>query len=374
MSAIETLPPDQRAVLQLILKQGRGYADLSGLLRIDEAAVRARAHAGLEALAGGSGAALSDERRAQIGDWLLGQQDAAAREETLQHLADSRAARRFARTLHEQLAPFATGTLPELPAAARNGAAPAPAPDAPDASPDAASTEGSDPAEGRDSADVAETPAPAGASAPPGRPPAPPVRPAAAPSRRASEPSRSSSSKLGGALLIAGVAVLLVVVLLVFVINGSDDDEPSTTTPPAAQTQPTRTTARGAAQDDTTILQQVNLRAPDGAEAPIGIAFILLREQRPVVAVQVEGIPANGADDVYATWLRNAGTGRARFLGYFPGQVGDDRRFTVSAPLPRDTAQFDQIVISQESIDARNAPARPASILLQGTIRVNRTG
>jgi hypothetical protein len=343
MSAIETLPPDQRAVLQLILKQGRGYADLSGLLRIDEAAVRARAHAGLEVLAGGSGAALSDERRAQIGDWLLGQQDPAAREETLQHLADSRAARRFARTLHEQLAPFAAGTLPELPAAARNGAAAAPP-----ALPDAPSTDDSDAA--------------------------PPVRPAAAPSRRASEPSRSSSSKLGGALLIAGVAVLLVVVLLVFVINGSDDDEPSTTTPPAAQTQPTRTTARGAAQDDTTILQQVNLRAPDGAEAPIGIAFILLREQRPVVAVQVEGIPANGADDVYATWLRNAGTGRARFLGYFPGQVGDDQRFTVSAPLPRDTAQFDQIVISQESIDARAAPARPASILLQGTIRVNRTG
>ena len=36
MSGIEELPPDQRAVLQLILKQGRGYADLSGLLRIDE--------------------------------------------------------------------------------------------------------------------------------------------------------------------------------------------------------------------------------------------------------------------------------------------------------------------------------------------------
>ncbi|MDW5596671.1 sigma-70 region 4 domain-containing protein [Conexibacter stalactiti] len=339
MSAIETLPPDQRAVLQLILKQGRGYADLSGLLRIDEAAVRARAHAGLEALApAGAGAALSDERRAQIGDWLLGQQDDDARAETLQHLSDSRAARRFARALHEQLAPFASGALPELPAAARNGAAPPPAEPKQDAPP-----------------------------------PPPPPRPAPAPSRRAPEPRRSS--KLGGALLIAGVAVLIVVVLVILINGGGDDDEPTTSTPTAAQTQATRTTAgRGAATDDTTILQQVNLRAPGGGETPIGIAFILLRDERPVVAVQVEGIPANGADDVYATWLRNADTGSARFLGYFPGQVGRDQRFTVSAPLPRDTAQFNQIVISQESIDAREAPARPASIVLQGTIRVNRTG
>lgn len=333
MSAIETLPPDQRAVLQLILKQGRGYADLSGLLRIDEAAVRARAHAGLEALApAGAGAALSDERRAQIGDWLLGQQDADERAETLQHMADSRAARRFARALHEQLSPFAGGALPELPAAARNGAAP-PAPE-------------------QDT---------------------PPPRPAPAPSRRAPEPKRSS--KLGGALLIAGVAVLIVVVLVILINGGGNDDEPTTSTPTTAQTQATRTTAgRGAATDDTTILQQVNLRAPDGGETPIGIAFILLRDERPVVAVQVEGIPANGPDDVYATWLRNSDNGRARFLGYFPGQVGSDQRFTVSAPLPRDTAQFNQIVISQESIDAREAPARPASIVLQGTIRVNRTG
>ena len=54
MSGLETLPPDQRAVLQLILAQRRDYAELAGLLKIDAGAVRTRAHAGLDALAGGT--------------------------------------------------------------------------------------------------------------------------------------------------------------------------------------------------------------------------------------------------------------------------------------------------------------------------------
>ena len=40
MSRIDTLPADQRAVLELLLRQGRRYAELSDLLRIDEALVR----------------------------------------------------------------------------------------------------------------------------------------------------------------------------------------------------------------------------------------------------------------------------------------------------------------------------------------------
>lgn len=172
--------------------------------------------------------------------------------------------------------------------------------------------------------------------------------------------------------------MLIVVVLVVLINGGGDDDEPTASTPTAAQTQAqqTRTSAaRGAAsEDDTIFLQQVNMRAPDGAAEPIGIAFFLVRDRRPVVAVQVDRIPANGADDVYAAWLRNPDSGRARFLGYFPGQVRGDQKFNLRAPLPNDAGRFPEIVISQESLDARTAPARPSSTVLTGTIRVNRTG
>lgn len=352
MSGIEELPPDQRAVLQLILKQGRGYADLSGLLRIDETAVRDRAHAGLETLAGsGAGSALTGERRGQIADWLLGQQDDSEQAVTLQHLEDSRAARRFARQLRERIAPYAAGELPRLPGENGNGAV---------AAPDAAAPADTTPAPPADAAD-----------APP--PPPPPSTDDSPAFDWDHERAPRRSSKLGGALLIAGIAALIVVVLIVVINGGGDDgDEPSVTTP-AAQTQQTRTNASGRSADDTVILQQVNLRPPGGGDSPLGIAFLMLRDQRPVVAVQVQGVAPNGADDVYAAWLQ-ASSGRARFLGYFPGQVGSEGRFTVSAALPSDTARYDRVVISRESIDARETPAAPSDVLLQGTIRVNRTG
>ena len=43
MGSLETLPPDQRAVLDLVLQRGRSYDDIARLLAIDRAAVRGRA-------------------------------------------------------------------------------------------------------------------------------------------------------------------------------------------------------------------------------------------------------------------------------------------------------------------------------------------
>ena len=40
MAEIDDLPADQRAVLQLLLKQGQTYEDISGVLNIDATAVR----------------------------------------------------------------------------------------------------------------------------------------------------------------------------------------------------------------------------------------------------------------------------------------------------------------------------------------------
>ena len=56
MTPLDTLAPDQRAVLELVLRQGRSYGELAELLGIPERDVRARADAGLRALAGEPGA------------------------------------------------------------------------------------------------------------------------------------------------------------------------------------------------------------------------------------------------------------------------------------------------------------------------------
>src|SRR3954452_30399 len=76
MSPLQTLAPDQRAVLELLLRQGRSYAELSELLGLPEDAVRDRAHAALAALAPDKAAPVGED--AAVADWLLGQSDEPA--------------------------------------------------------------------------------------------------------------------------------------------------------------------------------------------------------------------------------------------------------------------------------------------------------
>ncbi len=54
MSELDRLPPDQRAVLSLVLERGKSYGEVAELLGIPESVVRDRAHDALDALAGGS--------------------------------------------------------------------------------------------------------------------------------------------------------------------------------------------------------------------------------------------------------------------------------------------------------------------------------
>jgi hypothetical protein len=51
MSDFDRLPPDQRAVLSLLLERGKSYDEVADMLAIPESAVRDRAHAALDALA-----------------------------------------------------------------------------------------------------------------------------------------------------------------------------------------------------------------------------------------------------------------------------------------------------------------------------------
>jgi hypothetical protein len=48
---LDRLPPDQRAVLSLVLERGRSYSEVADMLAIPERTVRERAHAALDALA-----------------------------------------------------------------------------------------------------------------------------------------------------------------------------------------------------------------------------------------------------------------------------------------------------------------------------------
>jgi len=68
MTEPDRLPPDQRAVLSLVLDRGKSYAEVAAMLAIPERVVRDRAHAALDALAEGSATDGSQRTRAGAGD------------------------------------------------------------------------------------------------------------------------------------------------------------------------------------------------------------------------------------------------------------------------------------------------------------------
>ena len=113
MTPLDTLAPDQRAVLELVLRQGRSYGELSELLGIPEREVRARADAGLRALAGEPAPGVDSGR---IADWLLGQQPDADAERTRTAVARSEDARAWAATAADRLGELG-GAMPSVPAA-----------------------------------------------------------------------------------------------------------------------------------------------------------------------------------------------------------------------------------------------------------------
>ena len=113
MASLDSLPADQRAVLELVLKRGRTYDEIARMLSIDRAGVRERALSAFDAL--GPQTRVAPERRALITDYLLGQLPPKVSEDTRQRLAQSASERAWARVLASELETIAVNPLPEIP-------------------------------------------------------------------------------------------------------------------------------------------------------------------------------------------------------------------------------------------------------------------
>ena len=113
MSPLSALAPDQRAVLELLLRQGRDYAELSELLGLPESGVRARAHAALAALAPDRVAPVGED--GAVADWILGQQDDEEAERTRGAIARMPSWHAWASEVTDRLSEVEGADLPELP-------------------------------------------------------------------------------------------------------------------------------------------------------------------------------------------------------------------------------------------------------------------
>src|SRR3954466_2852583 len=115
MSGIKELSVDQMAVLALVLRQGRPFGELAGMLDMDEGEMRRRAHEALDALGPDDAAGLPADRRAEVSDYLLGQQIDAQRAQTHRFLEGSAPGRARARVVSDQLADLSSEPLPPIP-------------------------------------------------------------------------------------------------------------------------------------------------------------------------------------------------------------------------------------------------------------------
>lgn len=363
MSGLDALPPDQRAVLQLVLRQGRTYEDIAGLLGIDANAVRTRAHAACDAVAPDTGGRLPEGRRGDIVDFLLGQQTVSEREITRTYLAGSAPARAWAEGVSGELAALGGEALPAIPGGEAD-LGPEPGPFEPEPPADRLDEE---PA-------LVERPlrhergpglldrgpglheAPAAERLGRGRPGAP----------RAPRGPRESS-RLGGALLLAGLGIIVAVVVIVLASGGDDgeDTEPART---GTQAQTTAGGGTGGATGGGTGTAapeaQVNLRSADGSNA-IGVAQIVNQGGERAMALVGQKLAASPRG--YAVWLFNS-TERSVRLG-FTQPVTRNGRLSALARLPRNASQYRELVVSRET---SRDPKQPTRIVLRGSLRLER--
>jgi hypothetical protein len=320
MSRLEALPADQKSVLQLLLRQGKGYDDLSGLLRLDADEVRSRAYDALDTLGPGA-AGLPAERRHEIGDWLLGQQDPEEAVATRAFVDGSTAGRVWAHGVARELEPLAGDRLPELPA------------------------EGA----------VAETPEP-------GQEPGPEPEPEPAATPFAPAPSAGPRvSRRGGALLIGGVVVAIAVAaVLVIVLTGGDDKKGDDAATNAANTTST--------QAQPQVRAQINLTPPKGAPAKKALAIVQIVDVSGQTAINAvsQGLPTSNTKAAYGIWVYNSPS-QAKLIGGFDKK--DDKGHLVyqgAVPKDVDVASYKEVLVTLET---SGNPTKPGTIYLRGAIQ-----
>jgi hypothetical protein len=314
MGSIETLDDGQRAVLQLLLRQGKSYDEIAGLLHTDAGAVRRRAHAAVEAL-GPDGPGVSSDGRHEIADYLLGQQTASQRAATREYLEGSSAGRDWALAAVAGLAPLAGGhRLPDIPDER-------------------------------------------------GRPAGPPDR------GTAPQAGAQPSSQLGGRLIAAGLGlVVAIVIILVVSLTGGGDSggggQRAATTP-----IPTTTTAAGTLGGNPLVLLEGTLRPPKGSGSTSRgqVAIISFPEsKRYRLALEASKLPPSSArDSAYGVWLYTS-PAQAQFLGFPDKAVGRDGKLATVADLSPDTPQYRQVLLTSERTTA--APTKPGTVVLRARL------
>ncbi len=291
---IKDLAPERRAVLSLLLTQGRTYDQIAAALKTDDAGVRARAHAAADQLAGEDGATPSQATRRLIADYLLGQQSHAERVRTCYALAASEIDRDWAMRLARAIAPLSKVPLPVIPGAAVRRA--------------------------RRQAE------------------APRVQPPPTPGRT---PRRGLAAAVVLLVAVAGVAVAFVLLA-----GGS--------TRSRLPALPSVVKRKGSAKAPGRTLHRLVLLPAGSDKRAFGAATILSQGTSMLLLLQGRGLRPNGHNS-YGVWLFNT-PGDARLLGFISPPVGRGGTFSSGTTLPQDAVRFHSVIVTQETKTSPSSP------------------
>ncbi len=328
MASLETLPADQRAVLQMVLQRGRGYDDIAKMLSIDRAGVRERALAAFDAL--GPQTRVPTERRALITDYLLGQLPERVSEQTRRRLGESAGERAWARVLASELSPIASSPLPEIPVDS-------------DLDEPVLTDAAEDPA-----ADEEE---------------------AIAPDHRWRDREGGGerpTSRRGGAVLLGLGALAIVAAIVIVIIATSGGSKKHTASTPTSPAPTTSTPATGTTTNGAQLIAQVNLVSPTGGKKTAGIAQVIKQGANTGLVIVAQGVPANTSHDAYAVWLYNSASD-SHILGFVNPGVKADGKLQTAGVLPSNASHYKQLLVTLET---QAKPTAPGKVMLEGAINL----
>lgn len=382
MATLDTLAPQRRAIIELLLRQGQGYEDVASMLDMPPARVRELAREALGELAPSSARRVDGEWRDQVADYVLRQQTGPESKATRGHLKHSEPARTWVSSLVDSLdSLYGDAERPEIPEAGAGGAASggrkrsgsgakSPATKGSRAKGSGAKRAGA--AAGAGAAGGAAAGAAAARSRKPageGRgertkrePAATGATPGPSATREASGPPDAAgehgpeTAAEGGTLspearkvvrrrrIVGGavaVAALVLVLAIILVSGGSDESERAANQPPRDRQQAPQAQLVGQAR-----LERV------GRGDAEGVAVIAERSGEFQLLVQARGLEPSGRDAAYEVWLYNS----QRDAVSLGGQVTDNEgNLQGAGPLPANFRTYRFVDISREKIDRNPA-------------------
>jgi Sigma-70, region 4 len=298
MATFDQLTDEQRAIVELVLQQGKSYAELSDMLGLPEARVRALARDALVDLAPISARGVEEDWRGQLADYVLGQQAGPEATATRGHLRRSEAARSWTRSLLDSLEQlYPDGDVPAIPEGDR----------------------GRDRG-GRRGAVAAPAAAGAGRAAEP----------------RALTPEAAAAVRRRRLVSAAGVGILILLAVLLWPIGlltgGDDDDEPS------------RASSGSNGQ-----------QAGGGQEGPIstrrqGTAIIAEQNGKPQILVTATGLEPSTQDTAYQVWLYNSNEDRRSLGATATDQQGN---LQAGAALPANYEDFKFVDLTSVTVQGQ---------------------